>query len=325
MQGSLVAIFLVNSLTQAEGLAPATPPDRSELVQRAPRPVGLAENSLLILAGCAWQENSARLWTALQAGGVEQRQRMQCLQELAQRRDDALPEYLAQQLAAELQAGPQVDASWQAALLLAAERTQFVDAALRPKVQELLLEHARLLRERTGESAQQPLWAALRRYATMIPAARVGDFLEFLRDADAPLTRQVALQGIQSVFFLAPPAAGLAVVPLRERVHALALHYLKPERTTNSEDRTLAINAFRAALALDDPAAPALLQALVQLREPHMLWLSQGPLQRMAQSWAAPAQSHPDAAAALQRLHTALAGLHSALAAAAAPSPVSAV
>lgn len=319
---TLVKLCLVNSLALAEGLVPAAPSAPSELVQRAPVPVGPAVNSLLILAGSAWQEDSARLWAALQAGGVDQRHRMQCLRELAQRRDNALPEYLAQQLAAELHAGPQADASWQEALLLAAERTQFVDAALRSKVQELLLEHARLLREHTGGRAQQPLWTALRRYATMIPATRVGDFLEFLRDADAPLTRQVALQGIQSVFSLMPPAAGLAVAPLRERVHALALHYLQPERTNTSENRTLAVNAFRAALALDDPDAPALLEALVQLREPHMLWLSQGPLQRMAQSWAAQVQPQPDAAYALQRLRTCLAGLQSALE---ASRPVSAV
>lgn len=259
--------------------------------------------------GSIWQQDSERLWGVVCASET-QPLRAQCLLELAARHDQRLPFYLPEQLEKQLIPSPKMEEQWRDTLLYAAEQTQFVDPQQRRAVARLLLEHARTLRDRPVSAPQHPMWAALRRYATMIPAERVCDFLEFLRAQDTPLTKQAALQCIQRVFSIEPPPEGLDLRALREQVHALALRHLTPAHATTAEDRSLAVNAFRTALTLDDPEALELLNALVAMEMPHMLWLSRGPLQQLATSWERSANGRAHAVMVLERLRLSIARLN---------------
>lgn len=307
-------LFLTNSLADAEMCFRfRTPQDRPSQASR-PSPVGLSVASLPIAAGTPWLAKSDQLWDAVYFRRVERTLRAQCLSVLAQRQDTNLPSYIEQQLAQHLSMGSSQDREWRDLLLYTTERTQFVEPKLRDKVQTLLLQHALSLRDQGGAAAQKPLWAALRRYATLIPAEEVNSLFEFLRDEDAPLTKQAALQSIQTVFSVVPPDVNLNLKSIRAHAHRLALALLMPQNASHSETRTLALNAFWAACLLDDPQISELLAALIAMQKPHMLWLSRDQLKAVADAWTKHSEANSDSGKAHERLFSTIQVLEQSLA-----------
>lgn len=180
------------------------------------------------------------------------------LAELTEREDPALSSYVI----AHLQA-LDVSVAARNALIFAAERTQCYDPRARASLKDTLLTHAVAMRD-AGE--QQPLWAAIRRYASLVPTVQADGLLQFLRGEDEPMTRHVALQGIESIFSVDVAEDCPAVSRLRERVHRLSTELLAAAGEAESGGNAFAVQAFCAAAALVDPELPALADRLAALQ-----------------------------------------------------------
>lgn len=253
------------------------------------------------------------LWSAARADTALSEHRVGCLLELSRRGARGLPAFLAERLA-ELRAAPPSsdgDTVWRDGLILVLEQTPVKDPGLRARLADLLLAHGRRLRD---EGAHTPLCSAMRRLGTLLGGAQAAPLGEFLRDEDDPLTRQAALQAVQTLFGKEPPAADEAtatLAPLRERVRAVAREALSPDRVEGVAEASLAVSALRAALALDDAAAPELVDAMIALGRPHLLWLSLDQMANMLRAWEKSAS--PAAAPATDRLRERLGRLRAAM------------
>lgn len=200
----------------------------------------------------------AELWEMATRGTVTFEQRIACLYELVDAEDPELPLFLVNQLQRK-----DLRRDEQSALVLAAERTQVFDNAMRASLKDSLLRHGVALRD-LGEE-EGPLWAAIRRYASLVPLSEVDGLLEFLRPEDADATKQAALHGIQHIFEVEPPDDSASISRLRERVSALALEYLTSGRADSPEGSSLALNVFCAAASLGDMNLSTLTERLIAL------------------------------------------------------------
>lgn len=148
-------------------------------------------------------------------------------------------------------------------LIVAAEHSQVSEPALRARLCAALRGSALALR---GTTRPEVLWSALRRYASMVPVEEADSLLDFLRPEDAPTTIQVALQGVFSVF--TRPGVDFKTAArdrLRARVGALARSLIGPSAAIRPDDAALALCAYEAAAALDDPELPDLRASLEDL------------------------------------------------------------
>lgn len=140
-------------------------------------------------------------------------------------------------------------------LIHGTEHAQILDVELRARMVKAL--HRRAVRL-LGGADPETLWSALRRYCSMVPLSETESLLDFL-GPDAPrTTMMVVLQGIVSIFSREPCGRIVLQTPLGQRVHALAVEAISPERVQSSEDAALAFCTFQASAALADPETPAL-------------------------------------------------------------------
>jgi len=198
--------------------------------------------------------DAAELWDAVQNRGFPASARLRALDELIDRVDPAdarLSSFIVEELERSDRGG-----EWRDGLLITTERVLVRDPELRAALKVNLLAHARALRDsgaaraKRSSGEQLALWAALRRYATLVPAEETRSFLDFLDDATPGQTHQVVFQCVANVFSVEPPADGAPLDALRARVTALAGVYLRFRPLETGGQMSRATNSFVAAAAL---------------------------------------------------------------------------
>jgi len=144
--------------------------------------------------------------------------------------------------------------SWRAHLIDAAELLRIEDEAQRARLRDALKLQIEALLD---EGVEGPvLWAAVRRYGTLIAATET-DLLCRLLAPERPIaTRQVALQTLEQLFLL-PGTQAEAVTPrLRDAVVAPLSEALAKEPASRSpEQDALLLNALSVCTALGDERA----------------------------------------------------------------------
>lgn len=249
------------------------------------RPVAQPTQLPAALPEALWDAPPERLWAWARDPRISAAERARCLLELGEREahqleQDAgaelkLPSFLIQEL------DGQPEPAWRDALLAVSEWTQVPGSDDRRRLERAVLAQARVLRD---AGAQAPLWSALRRYATLIEPAQVVELLAFLSD-DRPLTHQATLQCIQTVFSLEPPPPAVDLRALIDRVHQLARTYLSAG--ADAATAAIAVNAYRAAALLGDPAIDELTEQLA----PGLQRAARQGLRRVADAWRSSAGS----------------------------------
>jgi hypothetical protein len=184
------------------------------------------------------------------------------LEELGAREDPFVAPYVAEMLQTN-----DLTLETRRALVLAAEQAHSYEVDVRRALMDGLLSAARVLRD-AGEG--RPLWAAIRRYASLVPVEEVDALREFLRDEDLPMTKQATLQAIQNIFTVDSPGTSAAVGELRSRVHSLAEKLIAPSLVAEDGGTTLALEAFCAAAALRAPGVDMLRERIDQLQQPYL-------------------------------------------------------
>jgi len=142
---------------------------------------------------------------------------------------------------------------WRDTLVYAAENVHFRDPDQQAAVCDRLRELALKLCESSKAGTEQVVWSAMRRFASLLPAERAADLLEFLNRKGAVDTRMVALQCVTRVFELAPPSDLATLEPLTGRVAEYADKFLDPDVFAGGENSAIARNAVLALAALGSP------------------------------------------------------------------------
>ena len=169
-------------------------------------------------------------------------------------------------IATELQR-PWIDREWLAALVVAAEATQFAGLATRQAVRPKLLAAGRLFFKSGKSRWEQVVWSAIRTYGSMLAAEEVPTLSEFLAVNGQIDARQVTLQVIQNIFRVHPPAPHLPLGNLPDRVAMLAESALRNRDVSPGKPAALATNAVAALAALGDERTRTYTARIGQLRQ----------------------------------------------------------
>jgi hypothetical protein len=202
--------------------------------------VTVSELKRLGLEGLSGVEEP-ELWGCARDRTLPTPARLRALDELVERDDPGVPAFAVDELER-----AHADRRWRDELLLVTERVVVHDPWLRVRLTRSLLTHAG---ELLGGRDRAPLWAALRRYATLVRAEEAGSLVAFL-DAPDALTHQVVFQSIANVFSVVPPGDAAPLDALRARIAELAPGYLRQSPPLTGEEMSLAMTAFLAAAAL---------------------------------------------------------------------------
>jgi large subunit ribosomal protein L20 len=250
------------------------------------------------------------LWTKVRpCGGVSVEKRAEALFELIKRKDRELQRWILSQL----QESGRSDPEWRNALVVAACEVQFSDPEERRQLQRWMLDVARDLNAPGNERTQPILWAALRRYASMIasPERELGALAEFLSGATPGKTRQAALQCIQNVFAARPAGDPVAFDGIVRKVSEIASHCLGKTPSSDGEG-ALALNALCALAALGGSDLPGLASRIKE--DLKATWLVKLTLRRfkgIMDGWAKAAPPVSPDHPALKRLRESVAVLSS--------------
>jgi hypothetical protein len=203
---------------------------------------------------------SDRLWSVVKDTGSEGNVRISALEELVARRDPGLAGFLLDEL-------ERVDlpSPWQERLIFAAEDVDFLEEGDRARLRERLYNLAKRLSDPTESSTgQEALWAAVRRFASLVAPGRECEqalrLLGFLRPGQSLLLQQVALQCVQNLFADRPPNHPEALRPLRRRAADLAVRFLDQDVVSSPANAALAINAIHALAVLGDRQLPKMIR-----------------------------------------------------------------
>ena len=224
--------------------------------------IGIADAFELNQGSTGLQEKSVKeLWSMLDSQSEKNLSRkIDALQELVERKEPALESFLSKSLAED-----NLEREWTFALIKAAELVEIVKEANRKRVCDALYQQALLLRDASDDASQSVLWAAIRRFASLVPIKNITEFLSFLRPRDRRTTRQMALQGLIHILTIEPlPINGQKVT---DRVTSLAEKYLDSDWLISPENRVMAMNAFCAAALAGAPRLDLLTDRLLDLNE----------------------------------------------------------
>jgi hypothetical protein len=181
-------------------------------------------------------------WRVVRSDGRSVQERLEALTELVSATPKASADFISSELARPL------DSAWHRALVMLAERVDTTDPSTREKLMGALRAHALLFRDALDVDADPPLWAALRRYSSLVPIGGVTSFLDFLRPEDRQKTKQTALQGLQNVLSSESLPDGERTAVLRGRIAELASKHLDPDLLGSPENAAMALNCFCAAV-----------------------------------------------------------------------------
>jgi Zn-dependent peptidase ImmA (M78 family) len=210
----------------------------------------------------AWCEpepdDVTQAWATLRDEDAELTERIEALQALFHRSDASLPHWLLAEIERD-----DLPSNWRDEVLFVVEQTQFSGADVRDRVTNALHRTAEAILTKGGRP--EALGAALRRFASMVPAEDSDRLLRFLRDECDDMTLRVSLRGVFHIFSEEEPLEIPAVTALRERVRALVDRHVSVERVRTSQDAALAYACIEAAEALDLPERDELLQRFARL------------------------------------------------------------
>lgn len=201
----------------------------------------------------SWTSNA--LWHSIASGPAAERWE-ECLFELVSRDDPGVAPYIADMLGTD-----NLSTETLGTLVIAAETAQSFEATVRESLKRGLFSAALRLRD---ASAERPLWAAIRRYASLVPMNEVQTLLTFLRDEDSLTTKQATLQAIQNIFSVENPADCSELQVIRDCVHAMATKAITPANLATSAGAAFALQAFGTAASLHDARIQDLLQPFVR-------------------------------------------------------------
>src|SRR5665213_3606387 len=185
------------------------------------------------------------IWAAARSDAKGIPERLEALSELMSTDASRVADFVASALATP------VDTAWHRALVLFTERVKTADQTIRVRLLTGLRAHALLFRDAKDLGADPPLWAALRRYSSLVPTSEVTSLLDFLRSDDRPKTRQTALQGLQNILSTESLPDGAETAALKKRVSELAFKHLDDDLLGSPENAAMALNCYCAAVLAD--------------------------------------------------------------------------
>ncbi|NQT41075.1 MAG: hypothetical protein HQ581_26525 [Planctomycetes bacterium] len=147
--------------------------------------------------------------------------------------------------------------TWRNTLIFATEHLDFLDAAQRQQLRDLLGGLVTALRGQWHSRSRLAQEAALRRYGSLIDdKVELGGMVRFLSTDYSFRVRLIALQTIQNAFAAAPPSVSLQedLGGLREELQQMAGFFFRPQVLARSEeDFDLGLTAIEALIRLGDP------------------------------------------------------------------------
>jgi hypothetical protein len=223
---------------------------------------------------------SDHLWSVVRDTGSGGDLRVSALEELVARRDPGLPGWLLSELERDDLPSP-----WQERLVFASEDVDFLEEGDRARLRERLYTLAQRMSDPTESAmSQEALWAAVRRFTSLVAPGRECEqalrLLGFLRPGQPLLLQQVALQCVQNLFADRPPDHPEALRPLRRRAADLAGRFLDQDVVSSPANAALAINAIHALAVLGDRQLPKMIR---QARAVEKSWLTSQLRRRLEQ------------------------------------------
>ena len=196
------------------------------------------------------RSSTADLWQRLRSVDGTAEDKVQSLAQLIAEDDEGIAGFVVTELGRK----PLPD-EWLEPLLYATEQIQFEDPSERAALKDCLHEHALSLLQSGRVRSESALWAAIRRYASIVPEDEVALLQPFFGERASVATRQVALQAVQTIFHAAAPRDADSLSALRDRICDLAEKTVDPDLLVSPEIASLALNAFLALAAVGDSRA----------------------------------------------------------------------
>ena len=162
------------------------------------------------------------------------------------------------------------DLDFRDALVFLSEEAQFHQQSDREALGDILRSIANENIRGRRPNSEQVVWAAVRRYASLLPQERIDELLPFLTHSGCIDARLVALQGILSAFEF-NPAASSELPRLRDRVYEIAVKLIDADVLTPGDTSAILELSICSLLALSDPRFEDCMQRVQELNWP---WLT---------------------------------------------------
>lgn len=218
------------------------------------------EDSGPLLGPALYLETDQKLWSIAKNPHYGLDARLNALNELADREEPRVSEFISSNLLNE-----RIGFPWRVALTHLAERLAVKDASARSQLADALHFNAQALKTYDHKAADAPLWSAIRKLGGLLDPESGNLLLDFLRRDDRLRTRQVALQAVQS---LATGGPERLPAKLKDRITELALSYTNPDWLISGETVSLAANAIAAATLSEVACTSTLLASVKALESP---------------------------------------------------------
>lgn len=169
-------------------------------------------------------------------------------------------------------AGDDLKPTWRNTLIFATEHLDFLDAAQRQRIRDLLSSLVTALGEEWHPRSRLAQEAALRRYGSLIDdKVQLGKLVRFLSTDHLLRVRLIALQTIQNAFVTAPPSVSLRedLKSLRDELQRMVDFFFRPQVLARSEeDFDLGLTALEALIRLGDPAMSQFIARVEEISRP---------------------------------------------------------
>ena len=202
-----------------------------------------------------------------------------------------------------------IQPDWLDKLIFAAEQIEFKDAATRATLKQLLHRHAVSLLQSGRFRSENALWAAIRRYASLVEEAEVQTLQPFLEGKASIATRQVTLQAIHAIFQQSPPKNFDGLTRLAERVHELATKYVDPDLLVSPDNTSLALNAMITLSAMGNRSSVQLTARMREIGNQWLLRRGAQTLEGMLMTWKSNGQVTEEQKTAIQNVADSLSEL----------------
>jgi hypothetical protein len=201
-------------------------------------------------------ENSARVaqaiieeWKSDLLGDVQpSARRANALMRLAEINENSISRFIANELKNFHKTPASFD--WLGVVVAASELVQFADDWDRRVMRSRLRAIARMFIGSGDPKWERVVWSAIRTYASMIEAKRIGSLAEFLVITGDIDTRQVTLQMIRQ--FAGDSFTGSTVSSIKDRIHDLVRDCLSKCSSGDTANASLFTSAFAAMVAIED-------------------------------------------------------------------------
>ena len=226
----------------------------------SPRPL-----ANLLSSTVAEEQTSSQLWDELLGAETPVDRKAEALALLIAEGSEQVAAFVVSELGKTA-----IQPDWLDKLIFATEQIEFRDPSTRATLKERLQHHATLLLQSGRLRSENALWAAMRRYASLIEESEIQALQPFLEGKASLATRQATLQAIHAIFQQSPPSDPAGLRALADRVDQIAVKYVDPELLVSPENTSLALNAVVALSALGSRGA---ISFAARMRETGNRWL----------------------------------------------------